>query len=83
MKIIVSLFLVCLLIGCAHDKNINGQIYEPKGIVTASEKDPTIKYNLSTGNVILSVVFGPSIVVPVVLCGWYLWEPAYALSINK
>lgn len=77
MKIIVSLFLVCLLIGCAHEKNINGQTYEPKGVFTMDERDSSIKYRLSVGNVIWACILSETIVAPVVICGWYLWEPVY------
>lgn len=83
MKIIIALLLSVMLVSCAHEQTINGQIYEPKGIVTMDEKDSNIKYRLCVGNVVWACVLSGTIVAPVVICGWYLWEPAYALSSNK
>lgn len=83
MKILITILLSMMLVSCAHDLNVNGKIYEPKGFVNADEKDSSIKYRVSMGNVIWACILSESIVGPVVLCGWYLWEPVYALPSNK
>ena len=31
----------------------------------------------------LPIRISGTVVAPVVNCGWYLWEPAYAMSVNK
>jgi len=80
--LIISLFSM-LLISCADTKIIEGTAYTPKGLFTMDEKDKNIKYNISMGNVIWSCIFSETLVVPVVLCGWYLWEPAYAMPVKN
>jgi len=81
MKRFLFAVLTCaFLFGCTEDKVIDGKTYEQKGLFTMDEKDTTIKYNVSMGNVIWSCILCETIVVPVVLCGWYLWEPGYKIS---
>jgi hypothetical protein len=75
LSVILCAVLCISLFGCAQSKVINGTEYEPKGIVTADEKDKSIRYKASVGNVVWSVLLSGTIVVPVILCGWYLWEP--------
>jgi hypothetical protein len=37
--------------------------------------DPDVKYRVSTGNVIVSILLIETAIVPIILVGWYLWEP--------
>lgn len=68
---------------CAKNRTleIEGKksLIEPYGLYSEffdkSRKNPAVEYRLSTGNVVLSVIFSETIIVPIVLCGWYLWEP--------
>lgn len=81
---IILIVCMCLLtVSCAKNRSItiNGNTTKisPYGLYAEffdkSQKDPRIEYELSVGNVILSVIFSETIIVPVILCGWYLWEP--------
>ena len=78
MKILIVLLLSMMLVSCAHKRYINGKIYESKGIFTMDERDSNIKYRLYVGNVVWACILSESIVAPVIICGWYLWEPVYA-----
>ena len=74
---VMSLFL---LASCADDKviNINGDNVkvEPYGWMDESTvKNDSVVYKVNTGNVILSIVFCETIVVPVLLTGKSLYEP--------
>ncbi len=74
---VMSLFL---LTSCADDKliNIDGQNVkvEPYGWMDESTvKNDSVVYQVNTGNVILSIIFSETIVVPVLLTGKSLYEP--------
>ncbi len=75
MKKLIAIATLLLLTGCAHDEIINGKRIEPYGLLNQEKKDSTVAYEVSPGNVILSIVFSETLVVPVILCGWYLWQP--------
>jgi hypothetical protein len=75
--IITALLLgVTLLSGCAGSREINGKTYEPYGLFNEETvKDDNVTYQVSAGSVIVSIVFCESIVVPVYVVGWDLYEP--------
>ena len=78
MKAVIAILIAMVLFaGCANDARIDGKLYEPKELFTMDEKDTTIKYKVSVGNVIWSCLLSETLIAPVVLCGWYLWEPCY------
>lgn len=81
-----NLFLVSIMItafmmsSCADSKDfvINGETVtvEPYGWADhQTVKNDSVLYEANMGNVILSVVFCQTIVVPVFLTGWYIMEP--------
>lgn len=75
-KIIIMLIgTTFMLSACANNKTINGKIIEPYGIFNTEDKREGVHYHVSIVNVVLSMAFLNTVVVPVVLCGWYLWEP--------
>ena len=77
--------------GCANEREmmlpvrekINGEeqtvmkevLVEPFGFFDQNKKIDGIEYEVSTGNIVWSIIFSETVVVPVVLLGWYLWEP--------
>lgn len=75
--------LLFVFAGCAKNRTmeIGGKktLVEPYGMYSEffdkNRKNPGVEYRLSTGNVVLSIIFCETVIVPVVLCGWYLWEP--------
>ena len=71
-SLLLSSFLVT---GCHDSKVIGGTLYEPVGVADESKKSPDVQYDIVWGNVVWSVIFSETLVVPVVLIGWYLWEP--------
>ncbi len=88
MKRIATMALVLALAatlpGCAKARTIEfrggARRVEPYGLYVElfdkARKDPEAEYKLNIPNVALSVIFSETIVVPIILCGWYLWEPA-------
>jgi hypothetical protein len=68
-----------LLVGCADSKRltISKGTYEfkPVGLFSMSEKNPEVNYEVFAGNVFWGVVLCETVVVPVVLLGWRLYEP--------
>jgi hypothetical protein len=77
--------MVCVLAlsGCAKSKTIDlegsRRTVDPYGLwaeFAAKDRiDQKVEYRLSVPNLVLSVIFSETLVVPIVLVGWYLWEP--------
>jgi hypothetical protein len=88
MKRILAMALVLALVaclsGCAKARTIDfregARRVEPYGLYVElfdkPRKDPAVEYKLNVPDVVLSIIFSETIVVPIILCGWYLWEPA-------
>jgi hypothetical protein len=81
MKNIIFIALLCILAtSCAHEKGfiINGEVVtvEPYGWANKEAKyNDSIVYEVSAGNVFWSIVGVETIVIPVYLTGWELFEP--------
>lgn len=71
---------VMLITSCAKEKTIKGETVAPYGWANSSEKNENINYQVSVGNVVLSVIFSETILVPIILTGWYLFEPTTSKS---
>lgn len=85
---LVSLLLVVLLLSsCADSRTfiIDNEIIEvePYGWWDLSEKNDSIKYEVNTGNIILSVLFSETIIIPLILTGGQLYEPISKKQIVK
>ena len=78
-KYLLICLMTCLTIGlagCDNRKEINGKIYDTYGVANEDVmKDPHIKYQLSPGSIIAAIIFSESIVIPVYIIGWDLYEP--------
>jgi len=81
LKTTIIILLSSLLMSCAEPKTFtdnNGKKFTavPYGIGNeTSVKLDTVVYQISSGNVIWSIIGCETIVVPVVLVGYQLWEP--------
>lgn len=88
---IVLLFLVLasLFTSCAEPKNFkdkNGKEFtaQPFGWGNESaQKIDTVVYQISIGNVAWSILTSETVIVPVILTGWYLYEPVRLRDINE
>lgn len=80
MKKLISVLLVCLMlimsVGCANSKNINpiGKV-KPYGLLNQDTKVEHVEYSVSWGNVIWGCLLLETIVAPICLFGFYLFEP--------
>lgn len=61
--------------GCSHSLKIDNIEYEPYGLINPDDKDESVKYQMSAGNLIWGIILIETIVAPVYLWGWYLYEP--------
>lgn len=72
------------LASCADSRVIDGKRYEPYGIANKEEhKDPDIVYRMDAWSVVFSVVFVETLIVPVYIIGWKLWEPVKAKPVEE
>lgn len=79
MKKVMALMLMCLfLVSCASPQVINGkryEPYEPYGLFNEDDvKKDNIKYEVSMGSVIVGVIFSETLIVPLYVFGWDLFE---------
>lgn len=72
--VVLILAIALMTVGCATDQNINGKKIAPYGWANMDTKVPGVHYHVSVGNVVWSVITFETVVVPVVLTGWYLFE---------
>ena len=83
MKKLMTLFLIASILlttSCAHDKQVTvGTIVitaKPYGWINQeSAKKDGVQYQLSAGNIIWSILLCETIVAPVLLTGFALYEP--------
>jgi len=81
-SLVAGLLLVCAS-ACAEGKTIEGKYYEPYGLVDKDEvRSEKVVYRICTGNVVLSILFGESLVVPFWLVGFQLYEPVGAVEVK-
>ena len=75
--------LIALLIGvaamlsaCGNDKTIDGKHYPVYGVANMeAQKDPNVVYEVSASSVIWGIILCETIVVPVYIIGWDLYQP--------
>ncbi len=78
MKKIIALVaaLSLGLTACASSRNLDGKVYEPYGLFDESTvKSDKVCYSASGGNIFWSVVGFETIILPVWLLGYQLYEP--------
>lgn len=77
---ILLISITLLLISCAHNKTliVDGKqtIAEPYGWANSdARKNDKVIYELSAGNICWSIILSETVVVPVYLTGWKLFQP--------
>lgn len=76
-SIILGTFI--LLTSCADSKtfNIDGKdvVVEPYGWANSSNKNDSIVYDVSVGNIVWDVLLSETIIVPVILTADQFYEP--------
>lgn len=80
MKTFVILLLTIALVSCADEKTfqVDGTHYvvvEPYGWANPEMKMDSVQYKVCVVNVVWSCILFETIVAPVLLTGWYLYEP--------
>ena len=78
--ILITVIVACVLAGCARSKVIDGVEYQPCGVMNQDVKQDGIVYRVSPGNMVWAILGCETIVVPVVIVGWYLWEPSHKVN---
>lgn len=76
MKIILAVMCCLLLGGCDNTKRIDGVEYDVFGLANMDDKkNPNIDYEVSTGSVVIAVLFCETVIIPVYVLAFDLWEP--------
>jgi len=86
-NLLVVVTLCSILFACADSKSfiIDGKRVEvePYGWADQETKHDSVIYGVCVGNVVWSCIGFQNIVTPVVLTGWYLWEPRMLVRDKK
>ena len=74
------LVLACVLfVSCSKEQKmvINGKetTVVPYGWANANEKNDSVVYKVSVNDVLVSIIFSETIIVPIISTGWYIFEP--------
>lgn len=80
-KIFFALVIVLFISSCSQNKdlNLNGQVrtFEPYGWANSSSvSNDSIIYTPVVGNIIWSVILSETVIAPIYLTGWSLFEPS-------
>lgn len=81
MKYFLFIFVTLLLLSsCAEDKmmRIDGKdvLVEAYGIANVdTRKNDRVEYEISAGSVVCAVIFCETIIAPIYIIGWDLYEP--------
>jgi hypothetical protein len=84
MKVLPFVMMLALcMANCADEKRIGNHTYVPYGVLSKEDEKPCIQYRISFGSVFWSIVFIETIVVPVTLIGFALYEPVSLDTVPK
>ena len=88
MKSFIVLMLLLVVVGCSSapkTKKVDGIIASscfidsvevpPYGLLNKELEQPNVQYTTCAWSVILSIVFSETVIAPVYLIGWELYEP--------
>lgn len=82
MKKFIVVILTCLMLftSCAAPMFVTDQygrkeVAEPYGWANMNKENKDFYYRLCTGNLVWSIILSETIVAPIVLTGWGLFEP--------
>ncbi len=77
------ILMLALLAGCANDLHTGTTHAAPYGLLNqAEEKQDNVKYQVSWGNVILGAVLFETVIAPIYVFGFNLWEPVALKSVS-
>jgi hypothetical protein len=74
-KLLLISILSLITVACADEKVIKGITYKPYGIFSEDRKDPKIRYEIVPGNLVWSIIFSETLIIPAWLIGFDLYEP--------
>ena len=75
-KLLIVLIISLFMFGCASEKKIDGITYETYGFLNKDEvRNEDIHYEVSVGNLVLGCIFFETVIVPVYVFGFDLYEP--------
>ncbi len=83
-SMMIILMLVFAFAGCADTKYIDGVKYNYYGLFNKdSQKNPDIEYRVVLGNVVWGIILVETVIAPVIIAGWFLWEPVRIIDSTR
>jgi hypothetical protein len=80
---VTLLAMATISTGCGEDKVIEGKEYETCGLINKANgdcmNDPTIKYNVSIGNVIWGIILAETVIAPIYFFGFSMFNPDHKI----
>jgi len=83
VNIILAVAVLALMSGCAEKKEVTTndgnksvtRTYVQYGLFDENKRNPNIEYEVSIGNFIWGVLLCETVIAPIIIFGWYLYEP--------
>ncbi len=76
MKHLILCLSVLILVGCGDTKVIDGVEYDTYGFINQDEKhNPDIEYELAIDSIAMATCFVETLIVPIYVFGFDLYEP--------
>lgn len=83
-KFLVIILILSMITACGDSKVIDGKQYETYGIINRDEvRNPKIKYQLITGNVVWGIILFETVVAPIYFFGFSIYEPIEKIPPDK
>lgn len=68
--------------GCGNDKQVcigeggtECYTFEQYGLFDGKKENPKVEYDVITGNVVWAIILSETALAPIIVVGWYLYEP--------
>lgn len=80
MKRLIACAMIGMVmsLGCARTEKIDGVTVEAYGIFCLDDEKDGVRYSVNWTGVVLGAVFAETLIVPLIVAGWYLFEPEEA-----
>lgn len=73
-KMIAIMLCVFMMAGCAKDVRVHGEMAKSYGLFNKERRNPNANYSLSAGSILVAIIFSETVIIPIYVFGWNLYE---------
>ena len=60
---------------CIGEDGTDCHTFQQYGLIDSEKENTNVKYEAITGNIVWAVILSETLAVPLIVVGWYLYEP--------